>query len=462
MKKNRSSSLTRSQSSVSESGEKKKNLFKKRFSWSQNSKSAEDGSMMEYSKQNLDVKHTTLTNRRDESQSFDAMDLLFNIADSLDPWGVEPSEASVSDVESHDGTDDEDGDMNSQYADDSILGSQATKTTASKSTERSSTHTQNRRTSGKLDSLLDQQLPKPTTADPNRYPYHSKQPKEENDYSTEIRLRVIPGGNTVSEEVFKTSLNTHENDDRGVRKSQPWDEESNTEYGPSVHSNALKLSQIYDGVSKESDFAAKEKRNIITTERNRRTSEERRVPVPSDVQIVEAAESLVRGGGSKRSNTMKKAMCGFRKGCKDDSLKTPDAVEVFPSSRVVINGKTHVVTSPESDPMNGIMGASSAPLIGSNGRQSVFAYDYDSNLNMDVSYAKPNQKPRTSISVRTLGPPPPLSSFVTTENVVVQIEVRIEHYVSSSELPFVQRSKFATSFSISNSSKFYLPGVSSI
>lgn len=144
--------------------------------------------------------------------------------------------------------------------------------------------------------------------------------------------------------------------------------------------------------------------------------------VPTDGQITEESESKKYDHNSeifvntKKPNVLKKAVCGLKKGSNDDLIKA-DETENFPSSRVVVNGETHLINSSKSDPLN--------EVIGSKGPQSVFAYDYDSNLHMDVSYSEPNHKPRSSIIVRELGGPPPISSSSREEDIIVQIEASI-------------------------------------
>jgi len=453
LKTSKKSSLIPSQSNTSESemnnNDKKKNGFKKRFSWNQNSKSAEDVSTKGYPIQNVDVQHATLAYDREDAKTpsaikkndstFDPLDLIFQIADSLDPWGIDPSEASTSEIDSIYGTgtvDDDEGDGNA-YESMLNLGfpesseSQIIDTKPSNSMSRSSIHTRNKKSNSKPELLFDQQLPKPTTFDHNRYPYHSKQPtKEKDSFSTEIRLRVNSGGNTLSEEVYKTSSNMQENCEQTVRKSPAWDEEKSLRSRPSFDaSNVLKSSQMFEGVSKQLSVVAKEKKTIITSERNKSISEEMRVP--TDVHITKRSESCIcydegeEFENAKKLNVFKKAVCGLKKVGRNDlinRLRRSDAAEVFPSSRVIIDGETHLIIGPESDPINGMLGVSSCSLIESKGPQSVFAYDYDSNMNMDVSYTQPNQKPRTGISVRKLGSPPPLLSSSGAENIVVQIE----------------------------------------
>lgn len=447
----RSSSLTRSQSNLSEpemsNNDKKKNGFKQRFPWNQNSKSEEDASMMEYSVQNLDVKHTSLSNDREdaESDTFDPMDLLLHIADSLDPWGVEPSEGSTSDVDSNDGSvtvDDDEGDgssyIPSQYADESIVSvgfpdsseSQMSEVKSSKSMSRSSTHTRNKKSSSKLGSLMDQQQPNPTTFDANRYPYHSKESrKEENGDTTEIRLRVNPGGNRLSEEVYRTSKNTHENSEQVVRKSPTWNEKRYPRYRQSFDSDALQSRQMLERASKQPDIAAEDERTTSTAETSKPTFDE--IMGPTNLGS-ESGNSRRDDDGeefkiAKPPKVLKKVLCGLNKSCVSDSS---DRLRRLPSSRVIVDGKMHSGFSPESDPMNGMLGASSSPLTKSKRPQSVFEYDYDSNINMDVIYTKPNHIPRTGISVRKLGIPPPISSLLGADDIVIQVEVRNDQNVS--------------------------------
>ena len=459
LKSNKSQPLTRSQSNLSDYemqyNDKRKSTTKRRFSWNQSTKSPETGS--QHSTRKFDAKQKTLARRRNsdgtysESQnydsSFDPVDFIFQIADTLDPWGVESSVASASEVDSHDeiGTVDDDADGNSivtgRFTEESLSNvgyleaqeSQMLQRKSSKSSGRSPVQMRNKRSSAKLESLLDQQLPDPTRFDPNRYPYHSKQQKEErNDYSTEIRLRVNPGGNTLSEEVFKTSTNGYEDDEEVVRKSQTWDTERYSEE-PFDASVTMESSQISEGILKKPGVVRKEREPISSKERKRRSSVQMRVPM--DVHIADRGESSIRDANRKdfdsykTSNTVKKAVCGLKKCGKNNLNRSTksDAAEGFPSSRVIIDGEQHLIIGPNSDQINKVLGGSSDPRIGSKGLQSVFSYEYDSKMNMDVSYTKPNQKPRTSLSVRKLGKPPPLSPQ-EAESVVVQIEVRKKNF----------------------------------
>ena len=117
-----------------------------------------------------------------------------------------------------------------------------------------------------------------------------------------------------------------------------------------------------------------------------------------DVRITGMSESIIGDcegeefESTKKRHLWKKAMCGLKKDGRNDfinRLRKSDAAEVFPSSRVIIDGETHSIIGHES--MNGAMGMHSDRLIESKGPQSVFAYDYDSNENMEIIYTKPNQ-----------------------------------------------------------------------
>ena len=440
--KPRSSSLTRSQSSLSiseqdaMSSNNRKKSFKQRFSWNQNQKSSENSAMREYSAHKVNVKHTSLVDDRDDSKTadenyestFDPMDLLFQIADTLDPWGLE-SEASSSDEEGS-VTDDE-ADRSSHVT--SNVGSETYTRDAhrSRSVNRSSPNAQNK----KLDSLLDQQLPKTTRSDSNRYPYHSEETRETNGHSTEIRLRFNPVGKTLSEEVSEKRTNIDDDQEQYLRKV-PSDEEKHPMFTPSFDDfDARQSTPIFKRESNRPDFAANNKRENFVTSRERRQSdsEEKRAPANVRTSERERAQSNIRDddgkelGNTKPQIGLKKAICGLKKVEKNNNLRSRfrklDAVEGFPSTRLVIDGESHLVS--DSDLVRGMMG----PMIGSKGPQPIFAYDYESNMNMDVSYAQPNQKPKTSISVRKLGPPPPITSVLGVDNIVIQVEVRIMSFV---------------------------------
>merc|ERR1740130_112266 len=125
-------------------------------------------------------------------------------------------------------------------------------------------------------------------------------------------------------------------------------------------------------------------------------------------------------------NLLKKVICGLKNASRNDliinRLKKTDAAEVFPSSRMIVDGETHSIIGQNIDLVNGVMGVPSDHLVQSSGPQSLYEYDYDSNENMNVSYTKSNQKARGNISVRSLGPPRSLSWSLGGENIVIQVE----------------------------------------
>jgi hypothetical protein len=143
------------------------------------------------------------------------------------------------------------------------------------------------------------------------------------------------------------------------------------------------------------------------------------IKIPRNVHITNIPSSNDGGREGReienttKHNILKKVMCGLKKASRNDfiinRLKKTDAAGVIGQN---------------TDLVNGVMGVPSDHLIQSSGPQSLYAYDYDSNENMDVSYTKSNQKARGSISVRSLGPPRSLSWSLGGENIVIQVEVR--------------------------------------
>ena len=422
--KTRSSSLTRSQSSVSEAdtNEKKKRMFsKKRFTWNQNQKSPDNSSLREYAAPNArNVKHASLADDRYDSKAgpdgtFDPMDLLFQIADKIDPWAYD-SDASFSDDESY--TDDE-GDRYSHVTSNVGSDTNLSDTQRSRSISRSSRNSKTK----KLSSLLDP----------------PKEPKKEENSMTEIRLRVNPVGNTLSEEVFEKKTNAFGEQEDDLRKV-PSDEEKYNMFATSFDSDTFqKTLQITGESNPPMDFETREQREqrenreLFMNERRMSENEERRPPATARRTDLRSKPSIrddiSKDSASAKSSGLKKAMCGRKKIDEEDTTasrsKKMDPAEAFPASRMVIDGESHLIA--ESDTASAIIG----PMAGSKGPQPVFAYDYDSNMNMDVIYVKPNHKPRTSISVRKLGTPPPISSVLGADHIVIQVEVRQSSHLSS-------------------------------
>ena len=99
-----------------------------------------------------------------------------------------------------------------------------------------------------------------------------------------------------------------------------------------------------------------------------------------------------------------------------------DVSEFFPTARMVSDDRSDVssILGGRADFRNGIMGVASDRLLQSKGPQSLYGYDYKSNVHMDVCYSFFNPDPRSSIVCREhRSPPGPTSS----DQVVVQVEV---------------------------------------
>eukprot|EP00536_Pseudo-nitzschia_multiseries_P002879 jgi/Psemu1/295003/fgenesh1_pm.41_\ len=427
---NRSKSLVTSSSR----SEKSNKGFKNRFRRSQSPKSLR-GNSMEQSASRPIVTTTSLKGSPEKKKSskdegFDPVDLLFQIADSFDPWGADASDVSYSECESLDGTatvgDEVDGE-------NSII--ENIRGTESQRYPRSYNASPEGRSGVKLGSLLDQRLPDRTSIDPKRHPYHStKSTTDESAVSTEIRLKVRPGGNTISEDVF----NKHQNNDRrNIERFEPlrsnFDENSSATSRPSFdatvdsnNSTDVVVQRHYSKNMTEEQGAIEENKRNAGKVGSKFTSND--MKVPRNVHIANGPATRDDGinqdfEGTKRCSLWKKASCGSKKNRNSDSpnrLRESGAAEAFPTSRIIINGEIHSIVGPESDSINKVMGSSSKNLAQSKALPSVFAYDYESNENMDVSYKKTSQRPRNSISVRKLGKPPPLP--LVGEDIVMQVE----------------------------------------
>jgi len=436
---------------ASRKSEKSKNMFKKRFRRNHNTKSPQVIST-EKNVSEIDLKRAAPGKppkniKTSQDKAFDPMNIFFQIADSLDPWGGDPSVSSY-EIDSLDETatiDAEDYGETSipvgKNVDRSVLPtgsnnsfkSRQNNVKGSNSMDRSSVRARDNKSSNKLESLLDQSLPDPIYMDPKRRPCNVAQSmEEESGVTTEIRLRVNPGG-TLSEEVFKKHNNVHGNRQQEEQKLSNLNKNLYSKLRPSFDDSEDSDTSSDMSTSKQSSLfelkqsdAIEEEDSIISRERNRSASNEIRVPMDVHVTKETRCSDDAEGedsGGAKKCALWNTAICSSEKACKNDSMnrsRKSDAANVFPSSRVIINGEIHSIIGPQSDPFNGVMGVSSKYLTETKGPQSVFAYDYDSNENMDVSYSKANQNPRDSISVRNLGGAPSLS--LVGERIVIQVE----------------------------------------
>lgn len=476
MKASRFNTLIASTSSIkseTRSSEKKKKrmLFKKHFKLNKDSKPSQESFSNEHSLQDQEVRHTSLAKEEKEDTEkpsiedkvkksvFDPMNLLLQVADSLDPWGLEPPQATNSDtcaneivgniddgISSLTGRDIDEHELDMGDS-DSFRSERMHETKGLQSLDSSSHRITDDRTNGKLESLLGQPLLEPNEVNPSRYTYqHSDQvlKQPENKVSTEIRLRVNPLGNTISEEVYKIEKSFHQNNNINESDApKPMSLEEN--HSPSItqldasqtQSQSQSIHVGYSkpipsfGLSKNPSIASMKDITKITGVEDTAvlSGGDDRSSLSFDKTNTSDSNNGNREGRdvdiSNKRNLWKKGMCMFKKAGRNDRtnrLMKTDAAEVFPSSRVIVNGETHSIIGQNTDLVNGMMGIHSDHLEKSKGPQSVYAYDYDSNENMDVSYTKSNQKPRANISVRRLGLPPSLSSSLDVENVVIQVE----------------------------------------
>jgi hypothetical protein len=447
-------------SKTSGGSEKKKRSFKKHFKLNSDLKPSEEESLKnKYYLQDLEVKHIALekndrekdivkSSTEDDTVFDPMMSAIFQIADSFDPWGQEEqSETSNSDTDtcpSETAGNDDDADEYEYELDTREPNSSRSKrieTQESQSLESSSSHIAGDRTNDRLESLLDQPLPESIAVDPSSYPYHSDQAsKQESEVSSEIRSQVNPLGNTLSEELYKVGKNIHSNN---VEPDAQWEEYWASTPRLPVDPSESRPIHSFGGISKKSGISMKDVATEITgnedaavlsdgLDRSNPSSDEIKIPRDVHIKNVPSSNDGGREGrdieNTTKHNLLKKVICGLKKASRNDliisRLKKTDAAEVFPSSRMIVDGETHSIIGQNIDLVNGVMGVPSDHLVQSSGPQSLYEYDYDSNENMNVSYTKSNQKARGNISVRSLGPPRSLSWSLGGENIVIQVEVR--------------------------------------
>ena len=84
--------------------------------------------------------------------------------------------------------------------------------------------------------------------------------------------------------------------------------------------------------------------------------------------------------------------------------------------------KSPTVIGEKVDLINGVMGVPSDKFLEASGPQSLYAYDYSRNHNMNVSYSEFSNDPLSSLTVKQF----PFSSNDKEGNrVVIQVEVRL-------------------------------------
>jgi hypothetical protein len=349
---------------------------------------------------------------------FDPMLLLLEVAGRLDPWGNDSSVAET----------------NSETTE--------TETSSIMSELQSVGAEENPNPFDKMESLLDQPLPDPINFDA-RHLYH---PTPHQVYSTEIRLKVNPMGGTLSEEVYERSrsLECVSESEAYANNSHGW-EESVSKPRPSftdasdsresdreiVKSRASFCDYSKSTTENHADEATYDEepgslRRDEAVQRSQCPSDE--VRVPRDLHI-ETKSSIVDDDDTQYDEfenraLWKRIVCcsakNINRGDLVSRLKRADAAELFPTTRMISNDATHAITGQKADHVNGVMGVPSERFVESKGPQSLYAYDYESSEHMDVQYKEPNQKPRSNLAVRSLGPPPSISD----DEIVIQVEVR--------------------------------------
>ncbi|KAL3913168.1 MAG: hypothetical protein SGILL_006596, partial [Bacillariaceae sp.] len=372
---------------------------------------------------------------------FDPLMMLFEVAGRLDPWAVD---SSVADSQSE---------------------TTASETTGpvDESSEVSTSDIGNttRGNSDAMGSLLDQPLPSPNAFDP-RYAYQPQPARApEAAYSTEIRLKVNTVGDTLSEEVYNRATPLPGEESEPHTESTPTTEatqfdsapasESATEPRPSIMSSSThpsleessKPPVSFDELEELGHFPVEKERTGAQPEIPVAREEQERSALPAQDDVVRVPTELhiqkddhiddilrdLDAEGYPRSpqRGIWKAVCCSvgKKMNKYDTvnrLGREDAAKVFPTTRMISNGKSRSITGEKADLVNGVMGVPSDDFVHAEGPQSLYAYDYESNEHMDVCYTEMNKKPRGSITVRELGTPPSLSKSSIQDSIVVQVE----------------------------------------
>lgn len=85
-----------------------------------------------------------------------------------------------------------------------------------------------------------------------------------------------------------------------------------------------------------------------------------------------------------------------------ERLKEENIQGIFPSARMVpdFDSKNLTVIGEKADKVNGVMGVPSDKFLEAKGPQSLYAYEYSKNENMDISYSKFSEDPISSLVVR--------------------------------------------------------------
>ncbi|VEU38529.1 unnamed protein product [Pseudo-nitzschia multistriata] len=351
-KKNASESIKRSQSNVlgnsqpkplvrtsSTKSEKSKSGFKKRFRRNQSTKSSEKNRVSKPEVKQTIPNKPPQSAKLPDDDGFYPIDFFHHIADSLDPWIVDSSVASSSEESSITIDDDED---TRSYTSSQVQNEDGV---VAKSESRSSVRARDEKSNYKLESLLDQPLPDSKSAKPKGNTHHQKQSTKEETGVTEIRLRVNPGGNTLSEQVIKANPNLYYSFPEDAQKFLHKDDVS-SKSRPSFDASESDNSSVVSRIKQHLKIKPKQPRVVkdrdsrkIAKDSIRPTSKEMKPPTAVHIQKKpEARDDWEDIEHQKKCQLWKRGSCNSERTCKNDSTNLfgkADETEVFPTSRVV-------------------------------------------------------------------------------------------------------------------------------
>jgi hypothetical protein len=319
--------------------------------------------------------------KKDEErdESFDPLSAIFEVAEKLDPWGSDSDSNSHSDSTTSDRT---------YHTDDDTAPS-----------DEGASEAQNEQRS------------------PEKRSPEQKSPEQRSPPSnfTEIRLTHTPAREKANYDTQPTGR---------LKNTVPYDESS------LVMAMPFQRASLTESLQRENAFIRK---NFPSDERVDDQSSDPEIdqdsntcqsmlPYPTD------EEEQARAGWKRV------ACCSIKNyGNKDavNQLKIEDVREVFPATRMIGEHNTEVssIVGRSADYVNGVMGVPSDRFLEAKGPQSLYAYDYESNEHKDIIYTEFCRKPRSSLTVRHLGPPPALLSSSSADAVVIQVEVSFTYFL---------------------------------
>ena len=384
---------------------------------------------------------------------FDPLMMFLEVAEKLAPWG----DGSSDEDSSSDTTGSELAEQ-SATTDKDILSSPSFDEDSISQDLQDDSRNRHRTRSNKLDSLLDQKLPIVI-----------------NQATTEIRLRINPVGDTLSEEIIRnvnhqndfsttesvSSSSVGDNKAEILAESSQISEDNLSGDNVSKEDQSLATSISVSRSSVQEGFGRRPSLSETTTSkvsalgtesathqlevsdtlmrrdnaivRKKFPSDELKIPLdlklerPIVVDSSRSDDAAVMGAVTDNTKSTQRGV--FRrlacwKEAKMDeveiqSKKKTDSVQGSSAKKIVAERQPQMIPKSATDLVNGI-GAFSQEHAHQRGPHSLYSYDRDSTAHMDACYEAFGQRGRESVSVRQLGEPP-----ISTEgSVVIQIEVR--------------------------------------